>query len=344
MSLGYLSLVITCALLGSAAGRPRRQSKRILSSHESDTRKVDRPLPPLLARPPLGENRPEDTLKAPESKFTGNRVKGDTRPKVDTRPTHISDKKLGNDGNKPPQEKVEHHRIPPKIPTKGNSEESRLLTESRVRTAESSTSEYYTESTKTRGPTTSPPWHQQYIQDMFASVKGGEGSNYNHVVGEIQVWDLPRAHRTRPSEGATSPTPGYYKCPCHLIDVLFDNLYHELLFKGLYSNEQAKRCLNHCNHRTPSFSSNSPNMPTMNPARQNEISIATESVDPNSLSIVRGRQHCYQTLKSRNVTVNSGDLCHPYYKPTHDSPQPSSKPKGLNVWTCCKTITPRVYY
>ena len=32
MSLGYLSLVVTCALLGSATGRPRRHSKRILSS------------------------------------------------------------------------------------------------------------------------------------------------------------------------------------------------------------------------------------------------------------------------------------------------------------------------
>ena len=32
----------------------------------------------------------------------------------------------------------------------------------------------------------------------------------------------------------------------------------------------------------------------MDPARQNEIEIATESVDPDSLSIVRARQHCYQ--------------------------------------------------
>ncbi|XP_063685951.1 uncharacterized protein LOC134819752 isoform X1 [Bolinopsis microptera] len=347
---GYLSLVITCSLLGPATSRPRRHSKRILSPHEIKE----------FAKPPSAV-QPDDQeeIKPPKTKISGGKIK------FQTRPNYISDKRP--DDNQTTEEENGHYQIPYKIgETKEGSQHIVPVTHRPVQRVESTTSEYYTKST--RAISTTPPWHQQFI-DLLDPQKPEHSLKNNNIGGhdDMEIWaelsDLSAYTGTAISEQATSTTPDYSKCQCAFIEP--DKLYSilvdadnngydsipyyrrlDLLQMGLYSNEQAKRCFHYCRHRTVTVSQtySSKNMPTYGPIRRIDIEIVTGSVDPDAMSMIRARQHCYQTLKARNVTVNDRDLCYDNYKPTHDSPQPSTKPKGLNVWTCCKTIQPRGYY
>ena len=122
--------------------------------------------------------------------------------------------------------------------------------------------------------------------------------------------------------------------------------------EGYLTYEQSMNCYTYCtdsvcnsNHerydvvgRNPSWTPSvaSDNVPTFPPERQLEIEIVTGAVQVESLR--RGRQHCYQTLTFRHVTATDNKLCYPAYKPTSDSPSPSRRPPGLNVWTCCRDL------
>jgi hypothetical protein len=63
----------------------------------------------------------------------------------------------------------------------------------------------------------------------------------------------------------------------------------------------------------------------------------TEAVREETL--VRGRQHCYETLRPSSMTAEDRGLCHYRYRPTREGPRPSYRPPGKNVWTCCRDIS-----
>ena len=194
-------------------------------------------------------------------------------------------------------------------------------------------SEYFT-------ATTTPPWHPALIPSL-------ELNNLWILLTGKYLTDIVRTVEPENTEEPTENTFGNDKCCmyCFFID-LEQNDSEIISFaydKGLLEYEEARRCYNHCYSHTcelysASTSLASENVPTYPPDRQVDIEIVTGTVQEETVK--RGRQHCYQTIRPLNVTVRDKALCYLRYKPTSDSPRPSHRPLGLNVWTCCRNITP----
>lgn len=128
---------------------------------------------------------------------------------------------------------------------------------------------------------------------------------------------------------------------CNLVNTLASTFSDQISLLQGYGecNQHCKilACTGPFSSVTPTPSLVTDTASTFSPNRQPEIEIVTGRVKEGML--IREKQHCYQTIKSRDVTATDRGLCHFRYRPTSEGPRPSNRPLGLNVWTCCRNIT-----
>ena len=122
-----------------------------------------------------------------------------------------------------------------------------------------------------------------------------------------------------------------------LSSVFSDNIYLLEEYGECHQHCQILSCTGPFSSLTPTPSPVTDTASTFSPNRQAEIEIVTGKVQEGML--LRQKQHCYQTIKSKDITASDRGLCHFRYKPTSEGPRPSNRPLGLNVWTCCRDIT-----